>query len=293
MALASDDDGVHADYMLTLGAESGADDDFTIDISYSYEGIEASVINVLSGTTYLYSTDDGVNAAGDYQEGATLSEVSENVSLMAGPGGSFGGWNNNGGSGNSSPGWGSDDSSDHGMLYIKGGRLYCEVNGDGLDSNGSIAMSGGTVIVNGPTSSGNGVFDKGDNNSDTFTLTGGTLIGVGTSDMAVYPTVSGQGYYSGTTSSSSGGWGGWGGQSGSSSSSSVTKGTAIKLTTDSGYVVVIPKVTVSSGFIYISTPDMTSGKSYSLSSDTSYSDGEQVFGKTENGTFYGLIEKKN
>ena len=268
--LASDDDGIHADYMLVLGTEGGIDEDFTVDISYSYEGIEGSVIKVLSGTTYLYSTDDGANAAGDYEEGAVpseaaLSEADGEAQLMAGPG------NWGGGTGNMGPGGGNDDSSAHGMLYIKGGRLYCEVNGDGLDSNGNIEMSGGVAIVNGPTSGGNGVFDKGDNNNH-FYLTGGTLIGVGTSDMLDNPSqVTGQGYYS-------------------NSSASITKGTAIKLAVGSGYIAIVPKVTLSRGLVYISSPEMSSGQSYSITTGT-VTDGAQVFGKTESGIFYGLVKK--
>lgn len=269
MNLASDDDGVHADYMLTLGTEGGADNDFSIDISYSYEGIEGSVINVLSGTTALYSTDDGTNAAGDYQEGASLQTVSAmDMAVMAGPGGNWGGPS---GPGSNQPGGGNDDSSLYGMLYIKGGVLFCEVGGDGLDSNGDINMSGGVAIVNGPTSGGNGVFDKGDNNN-SFTLSSGTLVGLGSTDMQDNPTKLSQGYYSAT--------------------SSVTKGSPFKITTDNGYIVVTPKITLSNALIYVSSADMTSGKSYSKTTATGSETGAQ-YGKTENGTFYGVLVGTN
>ncbi|MCH5212709.1 MAG: carbohydrate-binding domain-containing protein [Oscillospiraceae bacterium] len=260
MNLATGDDGVHADYTLTLGTENGGDEDFTIDIATSYEGIEGSVINILSGTTYLYATDDGVNAAGDYTEDGILAA---SITTFAGPGG-----NQPGGPGGNRPGgpdWGADDSAPYGMLYIKGGRTYVEANGDGLDSNGSIEMSGGIVLVNGPTSGGNGVFDKGDSSSDYFKVTGGTLIGAGTSDMAVTPTVTGQSYFL-------------------QSNGNGSAGTPMKI--NNANITFIPKTTWK--WFFVTTPDMASGGSYSISTASTY--GSEIFGKTVNNKFYGLAQ---
>ena len=230
---------------------------------------------MLSGTTYLVASDDGINAAGDYQEGATLS--STDISLMAGPGG------NPGGTGGWGPGWGSDDSSAYGMLYIKGGRCYAEANGDGVDSNGSIEMSGGIVLENGPTSGGNGVFDIGDLNGCYFRITGGTLIGAGTSDMAVTPTVSGQGY---AITGGSAGMGGRPGQSGGGSSGSA--GTPVRITTADGTFTFVPKTSWS--WMFATMPEMTSGGSYTITANSGSAAGTQIFGKTDNNTFYGLIK---
>ena len=284
LTLATGDDGVHADYKTTLGTENGADDDFSINITTSYEGVEGSVIYLLSGTTYVVSSDDGINAAGDYTENGTLTTSS--LTTNAGPGGQGG--NSGGGSGGHGPDQGGDDSASYGTLYIKGGRTYCVVEGDGLDSNGSIYMTGGVAIVNGPTSGGNGVFDKGDNSSDVFTVTGGTLIGAGTSDMSVYPTVSNQGYYSSSSSSggsSGGGMGGFpggGGQSGSSSVS-LTKGTPITISTSSGSIVFVPEVTISgSAFLYVTCPQMNTGGSFTAASNSgSLSSGTEILIKNE------------
>lgn len=287
MELATGDDGVHADYILTLGTEGGSDEDFTIDISTSYEGIEGSVIKILSGTQYLYATDDGINAAGDYTEDGQLSAQSASgaVSAAAGfggnsPGGNPGG-NFGGGSGNMGPGQTNDDTSPYGMMYIKGGKTYVEAYGDGLDSNGSAEMSGGVVLINGPSSGSNGVFDIGDSSDCYFNVTGGTLIGEGSSAMQVTPTVSGQGYVKSGSSSS-------GSRPGSSSVSSGNAGSPVRVNTDNGNIVFVPKV--SWGYMFITTPDMTSGKSYSISQISSYSDGTEVLGKTVNNIFYGLLE---
>lgn len=266
MILATGDDGVHADYILTLGTEGGSDEDFAIDVTTSYEGIEGSVIYILSGTQYIYSTDDGINAAGYYTEGS--------VQTMVGPGGWGGpGGNPGGGSGDMGPGWGGDDSAPYGMLYIKGGRTYVEAYGDGVDSNGSIEMSGGIVLVNGPTSGGNGVFDIGDGQGSYFNVTGGTMIDAGTNSMIVQPTAVGQGW-----AATQGYWGG--GMSGNA-------GDTIVIPTDKGNIYFIPKVKWS--YMYASTPDMTDGESYVVSKGSTYS-GEQVFGKTVGGMFYGLVK---
>ncbi len=271
------DDGLHADYILTLGTENGADDSHVIDILHSYEGIEGSVIKVLSGTQYIYSTDDGLNAAGDYTEDGV--QVASDTSLFA--------W---GGGFNQGPGGGmSDDTASYGMAYIKGGLTYIEAYGDGLDSNGSVEMTGGTVIVNGPTNSANGVFDIGDSSGSYFNHIGGTLIGAGTNGMTITINSS-QGVAKNSSSSGGSNRPSWGG-SGSSGNSSGSAGTPIKITTDSGNIIFVPKVNWS--YLYVSTPNMSKNGSYTYSTVSSYTGGTQIVGKTVNNTFYGLVENVN
>lgn len=275
MTLSTGDDGVHADRVLTLGTEGGSDEDYTINISTSYEGIEGSLINIFSGTTYLFATDDGVNAAGDYKynsDGEDITPSSVSIEPMAGPGANSGNQGGNppggpgntgGGTGDRGPGGGSEDSP-YGLLVIKGGRTYVEAEGDGLDSNGDAEMSGGIVLVNGPTSGANGVFDK----DGTFTVSGGTLIGAGTREMSEEPTVTGQAYVL-------------------KNNGSGNAGNPVSVTTDSGDIKFIPKT--SWQWIFITAPEMTSGKTYTLNTNAD-STGEQVFGRTVGGTFYGLIK---
>lgn len=271
--IASGDDGVHADYWLTMGKEDGADDDYTMNISTSYEALEGSVIEFLSGTTTLYATDDGVNAAGDYEENGTYHGTTTNstsdLQIAAGPGGGGSPFNPGGGGGGQNPGM--DDSSDYGMLYIKGGKLYVRADGDGLDSNGSILMSNGTVVVAGTTRGGNGVFDKGDKSGDSFRVTGGTLVGFGTTAMQDNPTVSGQGYLSTTTN--------------------LTIGSVINVKTSNGYIGIIPEITLSRGLLFVTSPEMSSGGSSIYSGSVSYSDSDKLLGRTVSGTWYGIYKK--
>jgi hypothetical protein len=61
-------------------------------------------------------------------------------------------------------------------VAVSGGYLYCySVNGDGLDSNGTITISGGVVIASGTQQPETGF----DCDQNRFSITGGVLIGTG------------------------------------------------------------------------------------------------------------------
>lgn len=64
-------------------------------------------------------------------------------------------------------------------LKITGGKLNLTAEFDGLDANGDIEMSGGEVYISTRGGGGDGALDY----DGTFTLTGGTLVGVGLSGM--------------------------------------------------------------------------------------------------------------
>lgn len=271
---ASGDDGVHGDCYLYIT------DDADINVTKIYEGIEAAKIYVQGGKTMVVSSDDGANAAGEEPTGealdlttATLSSVGS-IELLAGPSG---------------PNWGGEDSSTYGYLEVSGGLLYIEAEGDGFDSNGDGVISGGTVLVNGPTSGGNGVFDVGDNRN-TLTVTGGTVIGAGTSDMAVTPTSSTNSqYYVVTSGSSSGGRPGQPGSSTSSGFSSQSAGKAFRLTDSSGNEIATYVPSKTYAWVFVSTPDMASG-SYTLEYGGSVSGGEYTkdsYGLVTGGTYSG------
>ena len=55
MTLEASDDGIHADGTMTI---SGGE----INVKSAYEGLEANIFNVSGGSTYVYATDDGMNA---------------------------------------------------------------------------------------------------------------------------------------------------------------------------------------------------------------------------------------
>lgn len=167
---ASGDDGMHADTKLDI-------QDGTVNITKSYEGLEAADLQINGGNIHVNASDDGLNAAGGNDNSGS---------------GSTGGWGQGG--------WGGGMSSSTGTLTISGGYLVVRAEGDGLDSNGNLTISGGTVQVYGPTTGGNGIFDKGDGNY-SFSLTGGTVWGCGSSDMFESPNAS---YLSGMVSATGG-----------------------------------------------------------------------------------------
>lgn len=139
MNISSGDDGFHADEVLVI---SEAD----VVISNSYEGIEADVIVIEGGNIDITSTDDGINAA----NGNSTGSMDPN-----------------------------DTSNSTSVLYITGGTMVVNADGDGIDSNGTITMTGGNVIVYGPENDGNGFFDY----DISFVVTGGELMAAGSSGM--------------------------------------------------------------------------------------------------------------
>ncbi len=134
------DDALHADNTLTI---SGGD----ISVLSSYEGIEASDINIIGGNILITSSDDGLNAS----DGSSS-------------GGGFGG------------GFAASDVS----IVVSGGSTIVNAQGDGIDSNGTVGLSDGTLVIFGPTNGGNGALDY----QVSFEVTGGTLLAVGSAQMA-------------------------------------------------------------------------------------------------------------
>ncbi len=163
------DDGIHADNIVTVN-------NGTINIVTSYEGIEGNIININGGKTYVYATDDGLNACAG------------NVTPMI---------NFNGGYIDVTTPSGDTDAVDSngsvkmtgGLALIKGGNSNGGMAGS-VDVDGTITVTGGTIIalggicsvpsnsVNGyvatSTSFGNGTYtlkDASGNTITSFTLT--------------------------------------------------------------------------------------------------------------------------
>ncbi|MGI6264456.1 MAG: carbohydrate-binding domain-containing protein [Acutalibacteraceae bacterium] len=210
LTLASGDDGIHADNELTVAGG-------TLNVTRSYEGLEAYVVNVTGGTSSVVASDDGVNAAGGSDSSSTEA--------MPGP------WSR---------------SSSSGTLNISGGTLYVNAGGDGLDSNGSIYVTGGTVIVEGPTNSGNGALDKGDGGNCVASITGGTVLAIGATGMALnFDT---------------------GSQCAALLNLSGSAGTTITVDDGSGFTFTATK---NFGCVVYSSPSMTQGNTYTVTAGSS------------------------
>jgi len=135
----------------------------TFDIATCYEGIEAELIYINGGTTSIYATDDGMNAA-------NKTNSDEEADAYAATGRPNGGMNE--------PGSQAGDANC--LIQINGGYLCIDAMGDAIDSNGSLEITGGTLLINGPTSNNDSALDF-DLNA---TISGGTVLVLGPTGMA-------------------------------------------------------------------------------------------------------------
>ena len=206
--LSSGDDGVHADTDLAVsGSET------IISILKSYEGMEATNLMISDGRMEITASDDGLNAAGG---------------------------NDASGMGNR-PGMGGFSSST-GKIVISGGTVMLYASGDGLDANGTIAITGGDVTVIGPISGDTAILDF----DTTGTISSGTFIGVGSSNMAQnFSSSSSQGAMLVKTGTQS-------------------EGTTIRLADSSGNVLLSYTAQQSFSCVILSHPSIVQGNTYTL-----------------------------
>lgn len=164
ISVKSADDSIHSNANIEIGGGtfelSSCDDgihadeklvikDGTINITKSYEGLEGKSIDIQNGTINVKAADDGINAGG-------------------GDNGAY---------------FGYGEASDDYFISISGGEITVDADGDGIDSNGTIAQSGGVLTIYGPTGSGNGAIDY----ERSYAMSGGTLIALGAQGMAQTP----------------------------------------------------------------------------------------------------------
>lgn len=151
LTLASGDDGMHADGTIDINGGE-------LTITRSYEGIEAGVVTIRSGIVRVTAGDDGINVAGGTEEPSVAGQRGQGPFTV----------------------------NESNKLYIDGGYIVVDANGDGIDCNGRMFMTAGTLIINGPTSDGNGPLDF----LGEFTISGGYVVAAGSSGMAQAPSQS-------------------------------------------------------------------------------------------------------
>ena len=219
--IASGDDAFHADETLTITAG-------TINITESYEGLEALHVSVQGGDITLVASDDGLNAAGG----------TDSSGLTGGRDGMFGGGPGGMGGG---PGGGGGMSSSNGSITISGGTLHIQASGDGIDANGSLTISGGYTVVVGPTQGDTATLDY----DTTAVITGGTFIGTGASGMAQTFSDQEQGVVSVNVGNQA-------------------AGTTVTLADQSGNTLITYTPELSFAVVILSSPDLVSGETYTL-----------------------------
>ncbi len=242
LSLCSGDDAVHADDTLEINGGE-------ITVTKSYEGLESATMYINDGIMHIISSDDGINVAGGNDGSGFM------VGRDRDP------WNPGGGGGG-------EQGGDY-HLYINGGFVSINAEGDGLDSNGTIEITGGTVLVNGPTNNGNGSLDY----ASSCTISGGLLIAAGSSGMAQAP---------GTSSSQNSVM--------MNFRSSINAGTLLALKSSSGDELFCFEPSKRFQSLVFSSPGLIRGSSYSLytggSSSGTETDGYYTGGEYTSGTQY-------
>lgn len=255
ITVSAGDDGLHAESDLTI---NGGD----ITVTKSNEGLEGARVTIAGGTQDVVASDDGVNASGDPDDSDSSSDTDDDSSKnnapssdrpgTAGSGQMTGGQEppaqDQSGQGDSTPpqegkggmAAGADESA---YLLITGGTLTVKADGDGLDSNGALEVSGGEVYVSGPTSDGDSAIDYGD--GSTATITGGTVVALGSTGMA-------EGFGNSST------------QGSMLISASGNTGDTVTLSDSSGKVLCSYVAQKSFACVLVSAPGVEQGKSYTL-----------------------------
>ena len=151
-------------------------------------------------------------------------------------------------------------------IVLNGGNIYCYSSGnDGIDSNGTLTITGGVIVSSGTTSPEDGF----DCDQNTFKITGGIVLGIGggtstpTSSVCTQRTV----IYGGS------------GSNGEILNIQSADGTSI-LTYQ------IPRA-YSQMTVLFSSPNLTSGGSYTISKGGTVSGGSEFFGLYSGGTYSG------
>lgn len=240
------DDAIHADETLLVSGGK-------INITNSYEGLEALDIKITGGDVNIVASDDGLNAAGGTDSSGFGGMGNDQFGGPGGrpdkgqgqrPGGQSGdpgGQGNSGGQGNQGGVGGMNSGPSDGSILIAGGNLSIKAYGDGIDANGALQITGGSVTVCGPTQGDTATLDY----DVSGVISGGTFIGTGGQMMAQTFSDSEQGVI--------------GVQVGNQQA-----GTLITLTDSSGNVVISHEPELPFAIVILSSPEMKKGEIYTI-----------------------------
>ena len=156
ITLNASDDAIHADYTLEISGGK-------TEVTSAYEGLEGNLIIVSGGETYVYATDDGVNAtSGKSSPNITVSGGLLDVAV---------------------PTSGDTDGIDsNGSLTITGGTVIAKGPGSAsgnafgaaaVDTDGVVSITGGSLIIFGG-------IEKTPSGSPTKTLCSSSSVAAGT-----------------------------------------------------------------------------------------------------------------
>ena len=243
----SADDSIHSNSSVTIK-------DGVFEIASGDDAAHADEnLTVVAGTMNISESYEGLAALhleiqdGDItltasDDGLNAAGGTDSSGIQGGRDGMFGG---------ERPGFSSSD----GTITISGGTLNITASGDGIDANGSLEITGGYTVVAGPAQGDTSTLDY----DTTAQITGGTFIGTGASGMAQTFSDAQQGVISVSVGEQS-------------------AGTEVTLTDSSGNVILDVTPDLSFAVVILSSPELMSGESYTLTvgTDSEAVEAEQI-----------------
>lgn len=136
-------------------------------------------------------------------------------------------------------------SSSNGSITITGGTLYLRASGDGIDANGSLTITGGDITICGPNRGDTASLDY----DTTATISDATFIATGATGMAQTLSSSEQGIITINVGNQN-------------------AGTTLTLTDSKGKVLLSQTPELPYSLVILSSPDLVSGESYTLTYGT-------------------------
>lgn len=232
----SADDSIHSNSSITIK-------DGVFEIASGDDAVHADEnLTVAAGTMNISESYEGLEALHLEIQGGDITLTASDDGLNAAGGADSSGTQ---GGRDGMFGGGPGSSSSDGTILITGGTLNITASGDGIDANGSLEITGGYTVVAGPTQGDTSTLDY----DTTAQITGGTFIGTGASGMAQTFSDAQQGVISVSVGEQS-------------------AGTEVTLTDSSGNVVLDVTPDLSFAVVILSSPDLVSGESYTLTVGT-------------------------